>query len=31
MNDAACRGLSDIFFPPAAERPQARERREQMA
>lgn len=31
MNDAACRGLSEVFFPPTAERPQARERREQMA
>jgi len=25
---AECRGLSAVFFPPAAERPQARERRE---
>ena len=31
MNDAACRGLSDVFFPSPAERPQARERRESMA
>ncbi|MCX6531691.1 MAG: WhiB family transcriptional regulator [Actinobacteria bacterium] len=31
MNDAACRGLSDVFFPSPAERPQARERRELMA
>jgi WhiB family redox-sensing transcriptional regulator len=31
MNNAACRGLTDVFFPPAAERPQARERREDMA
>ncbi len=29
--DAECRGLSIIFFPPAAERPQARERREAQA
>lgn len=28
---AECRGLSAIFFPPAAERPQARERREAQA
>ena len=28
---AACRGLSNIFFPAAAERPQARERRESQA
>ena len=28
---AECRGLSTIFFPPAAERPQARERREAQA
>jgi WhiB family redox-sensing transcriptional regulator len=28
MADAACRGLSQLFFPPQAERPQARERRE---
>ena len=27
MNDAACRGLSSMFFPP----PQAREQRESMA
>lgn len=31
MKDAACRGLSHLFFPEAAERPQARERREAMA
>lgn len=31
MNSAACRGLTEVFFPSAAERPQARERREQMA
>ena len=31
MNDAACRGLSDVFFPAPAERPQAREQRESMA
>ncbi|MFM8794415.1 MAG: WhiB family transcriptional regulator [Acidimicrobiales bacterium] len=30
-SDARCRGLSEIFFPPAAERPQARERREAQA
>jgi WhiB family redox-sensing transcriptional regulator len=28
MTGAACRGLSQLFFPPQAERPQARERRE---
>jgi len=28
---AECRGLSSVFFPPAAERPQARERRESQA
>lgn len=28
---AECRGLSEIFFPPAAERPQAREKREAQA
>lgn len=28
---AECRGMSTIFFPPAAERPQARERREAQA
>lgn len=28
---AECRGLSSIFFPPSAERPQARERREAQA
>lgn len=28
---AECKGLSSIFFPPAAERPQARERREAQA
>jgi WhiB family redox-sensing transcriptional regulator len=28
---AECRGLSVVFFPPAAERPQARERRESQA
>lgn len=28
---AACRGLTALFFPPSAERPQARERREQLA
>ncbi len=31
MNDAACKGLTHLFFPPPAERPQARERREAMA
>jgi len=31
MNGAACRGLTHLFFPPPAERPQARERREAMA
>lgn len=31
MNDGACRGLTSIFFPPAAERPQARVHREAMA
>lgn len=31
MNDGACRGLSSVFFPPAAERPQARVRREAQA
>jgi len=31
MNAAACRGLTHLFFPPPAERPQARERREAMA
>ena len=31
MNEADCVGLSDSFLPPAAERPQARERREQSA
>ena len=31
MRHGACRGLSHLFFPGAAERPQARERREAMA
>lgn len=31
MADAACRGLSHLFFPAPAERPQARERREATA
>jgi WhiB family redox-sensing transcriptional regulator len=31
MREAACRGLSHLFFPPPAERPQARERREALA
>jgi WhiB family redox-sensing transcriptional regulator len=29
--DAACRGRTDLFFPPRAERPQARLRRETQA
>ena len=28
---AACKGLTSVFFPPSAERPQARERREALA
>ncbi len=31
MRDGACRGLTHLFFPTAAERPQARERREASA
>lgn len=31
MRDAACRGLSHLFFPAPAERPQARDRREAAA
>jgi WhiB family transcriptional regulator, redox-sensing transcriptional regulator len=31
MNDAECKGLTHVFFPPPAERPQARERREATA
>jgi WhiB family redox-sensing transcriptional regulator len=31
MRTAACKGLTHLFFPPAAERPQARERREAQA
>jgi len=31
MNDGACKGLTHLFFPAAAERPQARERRESAA
>jgi WhiB family redox-sensing transcriptional regulator len=31
MSDAACKGLTNLFFPAAAERPQARDRREVMA
>ena len=31
MNQGSCRGLTSVFFPPAAERPQARERREAAA
>jgi WhiB family redox-sensing transcriptional regulator len=31
MDVAACRGMTHLFFPSSAERPQARERREAMA
>lgn len=31
MNKGACRGMTHLYFPPSAERPQARERREAMA
>ena len=31
MNDGACRGMTHLFFPTTAERPQARERREAQA
>ena len=31
MDRGACKGLTHLFFPPAAERPQARERREAAA
>ena len=31
MHDAACKGLTHLFFPSSAERPQARERREATA
>ena len=31
MREAACKGLTHLFFPTSAERPQARERREAMA
>lgn len=31
MEDAACRGKATLFFPPAGERPAARERRENKA
>ena len=31
MTTAACKGLTHLFVPPPAERPQARERREAMA
>lgn len=31
MQHAACKGLTQLFFPSAAERPQARERREAAA
>jgi WhiB family redox-sensing transcriptional regulator len=31
MDRGACKGLTHLFFPTAAERPQARERREAMA
>ena len=30
MRDAACKGLTNLFFPAPAERPQARDRREAM-
>ena len=30
-DDAACKGRTPLFFPPKAERPQARERREAKA
>ena len=30
MTDAACKGLTNLFFPAPAERPQARDRREAM-
>jgi len=31
MNKGACRGMTHLFFPSSAERPQARERREAAA
>lgn len=31
MSKGACKGLTQLFFPSAAERPQARERRETAA
>ena len=31
VDTAACKGLTHLFFPPPAERPQARERREATA
>ena len=31
MLSGACKGLTHLFFPPAAERPQARDRRESTA
>ena len=31
MREAACKGLTYLFFPSSAERPQARERREATA
>ena len=31
MRNAACKGLTHLFFPSSAERPQARERREATA
>ncbi|WP_051062428.1 WhiB family transcriptional regulator [Ilumatobacter nonamiensis] len=31
MREGACKGLTHLFFPTAAERPQARERREDAA
>ena len=31
MNEGACRGLTHLYFPPPAERPQARDRREATA
>jgi WhiB family transcriptional regulator, redox-sensing transcriptional regulator len=31
MDDAACKGLTHLFFPAPAERPQARDRREAAA
>ena len=31
MEDAACKGMTHLFFPTPAERPQTRERREDAA